>query len=417
MEVEQVVVIVGAGPSGLAMAASLSVESIPYIILEREDCFGSLWKKSAYDRLHLHLPKQFCNLPHMPFPSSYPTYVPKNKLIEYLDDYASHFNINPRYHRSVEHATYDELNKKWIVKAKNVTTGDIEVYVGRFLVVASGETTDPFIPQVDGLDTFNGQIIHSTKYKNAKPYCDHNNNSKHVLVVGSGNSGMEIALDLANHGAKTSIVIRSPVHVLNREMVYLGLSIIKYFSLGFLDSLMAFLSKLYYGDLSKYGISRPEEGPFIMKLLYGKYPVVDVGTVKKIKAGEIQVLPAITSIRGNDVLFEDGHSHSFDSIIFCTGFKRSTNLWLKYVANPHVIRLESMDMIESGTNKITFYSFSLNEKVGDDYLLNEDGLPKPSFPNHWKGINGLYCVGLSRNGFHGAADDALNIANHIKSLL
>ncbi|KAB5561284.1 hypothetical protein DKX38_006241 [Salix brachista] len=215
------------------------------------------------------------------------------------------------YQRSVEFASFNEEAKKWNVKAKNVSSGEIEEYSARFLVVASGETSNPFIPELEGLNTFSGEFLHSTKFKYGKTYRD-----KNVLVVGSGNSGMEIALYLANHGARTSIAIRSPTHILSREMVYLGLTLMKYFSTGIVDKVMVMLSKLVYGDLSKHGIIRPAEGPFFMKVAYGKYPVFDVGTVKKIKSGEIQVLPALESIRGEEVVFENGKSHPFDAIFW-----------------------------------------------------------------------------------------------------
>ncbi|EXC34692.1 Flavin-containing monooxygenase YUCCA10 [Morus notabilis] len=387
---EETVIIVGAGPSGLAMAACLSRLSIPHIVLEREDCFASLWKKYSYDRVHFHLRKQFCELPHMPFPSDFPPYLPKKLFTQYLDDYVSCFNIAPMYRRDVESARYDDGLEKWVVKARVVygTTdsnidGDhheIEDYSGRFLVVASGETANPFVPEIKGLSGFCGDFLHSTKFK-----CGVEFKGKRVLVVGCGNSGMEISLDLANHGAKTSIIVRSPVHVLSRGMVYLALILLKRLPIGVVDSLMVMLSKLVYGDLKKYGLRRPtNEGPFLMKDKYGKYPVVDVGTCEKIKTGEIQVLSSeIESIKGNDVSLKNGKSHHFDAIVFCTGFKRSTHLWLK----------------------------------GDDYLLNDDGIPKPSYPNHWKGKGGLYCVGLSRQGFYGAKSDAENIANDIKSII
>lgn len=200
------VIIVGAGPSGLSVAACLTNKSIPYIILEREDCFASLWNKYAYDRLHLHLKKHLCQLPHKPFPSSFPSYISKDKFLQYLEDYVSHFKINPLYHRTVDVAEYDQDSQKWKVKAMNKVCGEIEEYDGRFLVVATGETSDPFIPEIEGLKSFTGKVIHSTEYKNGKEFKD-----EHVLVVGSGNSGMEIALDLINHGAKTSIVVRSQV--------------------------------------------------------------------------------------------------------------------------------------------------------------------------------------------------------------
>ncbi|KAL5561568.1 hypothetical protein UlMin_031315 [Ulmus minor] len=372
-------IIVGAGTSGLALAACLTRLSLPYIILEREDCHASLWQKYAYDRVHLHLAKQFCELPHMSFPPDFPNFVPKKLFIQYLDDYVSHFKINPLYHRTVEAASFDGISKKWKVAARNGVSGELEEYSGRFLVVATGETSNPFVPEIDGLDGFSGEALHSTRFRSGKEFAN-----KNVLVVGSGNSGMEIVLDLANYGAKTSIIVRSPVHFLSRRMVNLALILLKHLPLSLVDSLLIVLSKLVYGDLTKYGIKRPKEGPFFMKEEYGKYPVIDVGTYEKIKTGQIQVLTEeIESIKGNDVSLKSGKSYQYDTIIFCTGFKRSTSFWLK----------------------------------GDDYLLSEDGIPKPSYPNHWKGRNGLYCVGLSRKGFYGAKQDSQNIANDINSIL
>ncbi|XP_020212142.1 probable indole-3-pyruvate monooxygenase YUCCA10 [Cajanus cajan] len=375
---ESAVIIVGGGTSGIATAACLTKQSIPYILLEREDCFASLWQKYTYDRLHLHLRKQVCQLPHLPFPTTYPHYVPRKHFIDYLGNYVHHFDINPLYQRSVELAEYHSRGR-WRVRAKNRCSGEMEEYAARFLVVASGETAEPNVPPVEGLASFNGKVIHSTGYKNGKEFRD-----QHVLVVGSGNSGMEIALDLANFGAKPSIIVRSPVHFLSRDMMYYASLMLKYLSLSTVEKLLVFVSRIVYGDLSDYGIPFPTEGPFTMKMKYGKFPIIDLGTVKKIKSGEIQVLPAeIECIRGNEVLFRDGKSHTFDSIVFCTGFKRATQKWLK----------------------------------GGDDLLNEDGFPKPSYPNHWKGQNGLYCVGLSRRGFFGANMDAQNVANDIVSLI
>jgi len=128
-------IVVGAGPSGLSAAACFTKHSIPYIILEREDCFASLWKKYSYDRLHLHLKKHFCQLPHKPFPRSFPPYVPKNQFLQYLDDHVSHFAIAPLYRRTVELAQYDHARRCWKVEARNGDSGEVEKYCGRFLVV------------------------------------------------------------------------------------------------------------------------------------------------------------------------------------------------------------------------------------------------------------------------------------------
>lgn len=121
----------------------------------------------------------------------------------------SHFKISPIYRRTVDSGEYDELNKTWKIKARNLSSNEVEEYSGRFLVVATGETSDAFIPDVKGLSNFSGEVIHSTRYKNGEKYKD-----KKVLVVGAGNSGMEIAFDLSNYGAKTSIAVRSPVVLL-----------------------------------------------------------------------------------------------------------------------------------------------------------------------------------------------------------
>ncbi|KAJ8623132.1 hypothetical protein MRB53_031661 [Persea americana] len=369
------VVIVGAGPSGLATSACLNLHSIPNIVLEREDCSASLWKKKSYDRLKLHLPKQFCQLPHMPYPSTSPTYIPKDLFIQYLDNYESHFKVTPRYCRLVESATYD--GGSWRVVAKNTNSGEIEEYDASFLVVASGETCDAFVPQVPGLDGFKGSVMHSIDYKSGGEY-----DGKDVLVVGSGNSGMEIALDLSNHGARTSIVVRSPVHVLSRWMVSVGLQLLKLLPLHLVDSLLVMLSKFKYGNVAKYGITRPTEGPFYLKEKYGKYPVIEMGTMDKIKSGEIQVLPALTGLRGSELEFANGELHCFATIIFATGFKRATDCWLK----------------------------------DKDNILDKEGLPKPSYLTHWKGKRGLYCVGLARQGLYGLSMDAQCIADDIKKL-
>ncbi|KAJ0699260.1 putative indole-3-pyruvate monooxygenase [Helianthus annuus] len=376
---ETVVIIVGAGPSGLATAACLHKLSIPYIILEREDCIASLCNKKTYNRLHLHLVKSFCQLPHLPFPASFPTYAPIAQFLEYLDDYASCFKINPRFCNRVKFAKYEEDEEKWKVEAE-VDGGGVKRYEGRFLVVATGETSDVFIPEVDGLSDFKGEVIHSTEYKSGKGY-----ENKKVLVVGAGNSGMEIALDLSSYGAKTSIVVRSPIHILSRWSFNLGLKLQKIIPIHLVDSFLVLVNNIIFGDLTRYGIQRPQEGPIAGKVRHGKYPVVDMGTTEKIKSSEIRVLPALRSVNGGgyEVVFENGRFYQFDVILFATGFKRSTHLWLQ----------------------------------GGDCLLNNDGLPKPMYPNHWKGENGLYCVGLARRGLYGAGMDAQNIAQHIFKLI
>jgi indole-3-pyruvate monooxygenase len=201
---EEVVLIVGAGPSGLAVAASLAELSVSSLILERDDCIGPLWRKRSYDRVCLHLAKEYCSLPHLPHSKNTPTYIPKSDFISYLDSYAERFHLRIRFGRQVESAWYDQKSGRWILKARN---GDVlEGYVGRYLVVAAGENDEKVVPDVNGLESFKGPVIHSSEYRTGSAF-----KGKEVLVVGSGNSGMEIAFDLFEAGAKTSVVVRSPV--------------------------------------------------------------------------------------------------------------------------------------------------------------------------------------------------------------
>lgn len=203
------VIVVGAGPSGLATSGCLNRLNISNIVLEKEDCCGSLWKKRAYDRLKLHLAKQFCQLPHMPYPQGTPKYIPRKGFVQYLDNYVSNFGISPRYQRNVVSAFYDMKTEKWYVTAKNMESNNMqEVYSGKFLVVATGENSEGYIPQLSGFESFKGEFMHSSKYENGKAF-----SGKEVLVIGCGNSGMEIAYDLTNYNAKTSICVRNPVHI------------------------------------------------------------------------------------------------------------------------------------------------------------------------------------------------------------
>ena len=204
------VVIVGAGPSGIATSALLNSMSIPNIVFEREDCCASLWKKRCYDRLCLHLAKSFRSLPLMPHSFRTATFMSKDTFTDYVDKYVSRFNINPRYCHNVESAFYEEAAQKWKVEVKNTKATDKEVsrqvYYTDFLVIASGENSQIIIPKLPGLETFKGKVIHASDYKCGAIFKD-----KNVLVIGCGNSGMEISNDLAENGAQASIVVRSPV--------------------------------------------------------------------------------------------------------------------------------------------------------------------------------------------------------------
>ncbi|KAI4973634.1 hypothetical protein ZWY2020_041415 [Hordeum vulgare] len=368
------VFIIGAGPSGLATAACLSKHSIPYIIAEREDCIVSLWHKRTYDRLKLHIAKDFCELPHMAYPTDSPTYLPKDQFLRYMEDYVKHFNICPKFNALVESCMYDEVMKCWVITTHNKVDGSI-IYASKFLVVATGENSAGYVPEIVGLQSFRGEAIHSSSYKSGSNYV-----GKSVLVVGCGNSGFEISYDLAVHGANTSIIIRSPLHVMTKELIHLGMVLsMWHLPLKLVDFILMILAYSLFGDLSKYGIVRPDIGPLTLKAKTGRSAVIDTGTTELIKKGDIKVFGPISCIRGNLIEFADGNERYYDAIVFATGYKSTANMWLK----------------------------------NDKSMLNSDGIPKNDFPNHWKGANGLYCVGFGRRGLVGIAHDATIVASDI----
>ncbi|KAL6658090.1 hypothetical protein ACP70R_003676 [Stipagrostis hirtigluma subsp. patula] len=316
----------------------------------------------AYDRLKLHLAKEFCELPHLSYPEDAPTYIPKDQFVNYLDNYIDYFNIRPRYHISIESCMYDEVRKCWTTMARDMVTSMVLKYKAQFLVVASGENSAQNIPMIPGLNSFPGEVIHSSKYKSGATY-----SGKSVLVVGCGNSGMEIAYDLASHGANASIVVRSTCP--SKELIRLGMTLVQYLPVNIVDAFLVMTSNFIFGDLSRHGIVRPKIGPLLLKSNTGRSAVIDVGTVGLIKRGMIKVLGGISKVKGNTIEFE--------------GYKSTANNWLK----------------------------------NGDSMLNDDGLPNKRFPNHWKGANGLYCAGLARRGLAGIAMDAKNIADDILSTI
>ncbi|XP_009355894.2 probable indole-3-pyruvate monooxygenase YUCCA10 [Pyrus x bretschneideri] len=371
------VVIVGAGPSGIATSALLNSYSVPNLVFEREDCCASLWKKRSYDRLNLHLAKGYCSLPLMPHSFRTSTFMSKDDFIAYIDEYVSRFNVNPRYCRHVDSAVYDEDEEIWKVK---VTGPDqYEYYSSDFLVVATGENSQAIIPaDLPGLESFTGKVVHACDYKNGESFKD-----KQVLVIGCGNSGMEISNDLADNGAHASLVIRSQMHVLSKEMVAIGMLLLDYLPVKIVDKFVLFLAKFRYQDLSSYGIHHPDQGPFLFKALTGKTPVIDRGTINKIRSKQIKVFPGIVRINSNSVEFNNGARQSFDAILLATGYKSVAHKWLKDYK----------------------------------YLLNDDGKPKGNYPNHWKGEKGVYCVGLAGNGLPGIFKDSTAVAEDIYSLM
>ena len=305
------IVIIGAGPAGLAVAGRLRKNERNFEIIERSGHVGWSWH-CHYDRLHLHTVKQLSNLPHLPFPEDYPLYVPKDKLVQYFEQYANHFNIEPIFNTEVQKIV--KSGDQWQLEYNNGTT-----QLADQVIIATGVNRDPKVPQWKNQENFNGEITHTKLYKNPNPYL-----GKKVLVVGFGNTGAEIALDLAEAGIETFVSVRNPVAIVPRDVfgrpVQLTAKKLAKIPFGIGDWLGAQIRKVVIGNLSKYGLPMSKVAPVVQLRETGKTPVVDIGTADLIKKGKIKVLPDIDHFYDQGIKFSDGRSEDFDVVLLATGY-------------------------------------------------------------------------------------------------
>lgn len=314
-------VIVGGGPAGLAVAGRLARLGRPYVLLEQADRVGDAWHRH-YERLRLHTVHETSHLPHRRFPEGTPRYVARAAFVDYLEDYRRAMGIEPRLGEEVVRVGRDgdggadgSNGGRWRTES---ATG--AAFASEHVVVATGFNRVPNTPSWPGIDEFAGSVEHSRTYRSGEPWLD-----RDVLVVGMGNTGAEIALDLFEHGARPAISVRGPVNVVPRDV--LGrptqLSAIALARLPdrLGDALGLLLRKLTVGDLSPWGIEAPDVPPAAQIRLHGKTPVIDVGTLARIRDGSIAVRPAIERFTAEGVRFTDGRKDRYDHVVLATGYR------------------------------------------------------------------------------------------------
>ena len=307
------ILVVGAGPAGLAVSACLRDAGLSHTVVEREHDVASAWRRH-YARLHLHTIKKYSTLPGMPWPNGTPKYPTREMVVAYLTRYAAERAVTPAFGIEVKRITRDG-------DRFNIETSNGALHP-RFVVVATGYNGIPNQPAIPGLDTFTGRTTHSRNYADARPY-----SGLRTLVVGCGNSGAEIALDLAENGVNVSMVVRSPTHVVPRDLLgrpsQQTAVMLSRLPLGVRDAIVGSVLKLAVGDLSRWGIVRPNIGPQRMIEEHGRMPILDIGTIAMVKAGRIGVRPAVTSISERTVHFANDVKETYDAIIFATGYTPS----------------------------------------------------------------------------------------------
>jgi indole-3-pyruvate monooxygenase len=305
------VVVVGTGPAGLAVGACLRRSGVDFILLEKEQALAPSWR-GHYDRLHLHTDRSHSGLPYFPMPRSYPRYPSRAQVIEYLEAYAKAFSLAPRFGEEVVEARRGE--GVWELKTQGAH------YRARALVLATGYNAAPVRPTWPGMKGYQGVLLHSSEYRSGERF-----GGQDVLVVGFGNSGGEIAIDLFEHGARPSMVVRGSVNLLPREL--LGLPILTWaLALSKLpprvaDALSAPLLRMTFGDLSRLGLKKAPAGPLTELGTRKRVPLIDVGTVDLIRRKSIQLRPGIREFTPSGVRFEDGTEASYQAVVLATGYR------------------------------------------------------------------------------------------------
>src|SRR6202000_2380740 len=203
------VLMIGGGQSGLCIAARLKQLNVDTLIVDREARIGDNWRK-RYHALTLHNQVQVNHLPYMLFPPNWPTYIPKDKLANWFESYVDGLELNVWTGTEFDGGSYDQANGRWNVTLRR--DGETRVMHPRHIVLATGVSGIANIPDIPGLKNFTGQVVHSSRYDDGENW-----KGKRALVIGTGNSGHDIAQDLYASGANVPMVQRSSTLVVSIE--------------------------------------------------------------------------------------------------------------------------------------------------------------------------------------------------------
>lgn len=305
--------ILGAGPGGLAAAAALRERGIDSVVLEKADAVGASWR-SHYERLHLHTTRALSALPGLPIPRAYGRWVARADVVRYLEQYAAHHRIEVATGVQVHRLERGE-DERWVLHAnggRRLTSPAV--------IVATGINHTPHLPSWPGRDSFEGDLLHASAYRSAAPYAD-----KDVLVVGAGNTGAEIATDLAEGGAaRVRLAVRTPPHILRRSTLgwpsQRSAILCRRLPVRLVDRMAARVTRMSVPDLSGHGLPRPEAGLYT-RVRQGAIPVLDVGLVDAVRQRKVEPVAALTSFDGTKAVLADGETVAPEVVIAATGYR------------------------------------------------------------------------------------------------
>jgi putative flavoprotein involved in K+ transport len=306
-------IVIGAGPAGLATAATLKMAGVEAVVLDRADAVGSAWR-THYERLHLHTVRWLSNLPGYPIPRRSGRWVAREDVVSYLEDYARHHQLDVRLNTEVTRVERD--GEGWLVRTG---AGDFRA---PYVVLANGFNHAPRLPDWPGRDGFEGELLHAKSYRSAKAY-----SGRDVLVVGTGNTGAEIAVDLVEQGAaRVRVAVRTPPHIVPRAVMGLPGQLIgvmiRRLPTKVADVIIRGNQRVFIGDLADKGLPVPAEGVYTRMLRTGGVPILDIGFAQLVKRDRIEIVGAVEGFDGRDVLLAGGERIQPEVVIAATGYSR-----------------------------------------------------------------------------------------------
>ena len=309
MELEAIVV--GAGPAGLATSRELLRRGVSHRVLERGDRLGYSWA-NYYDSLVLHTGKHMSALPGLRFPASAPLYPAREEFLAYLDRYATKFQLP--IETGAEVARIERAPDRWIVQTRTGAS-----FAAKAVVIATGISANPVMPEIPGRERFRGCVRHSVEYQRPGD-C----RGRRVLVVGVGNSGAEISSELARAGAVVTIAVRSGAVIVPRDIAGIP---IQYISIlvGWLPRRAQRAAATLMGRAA--AAFRPKAAlPPPNPSLCVRVPIIGFHLTDALRTGTIRLKGGLDAFTSDGVKFSDGSTEAFDEVILATGFRAAVGM-------------------------------------------------------------------------------------------
>jgi len=307
---QHTVIVVGAGPAGLATASRLQRAGLRPVVLERADAIGASWR-GRYDRLRLNSPRWYSTLPGGRWRPGTAVFPSRDDVVDHLETYAADEDLDIRLGIRVD--SIDRDRDAWIVAT---CAGDLRA---RDVIVATGHSSVPHVPSWPGRDRFAGLLLHAADYRAPAPY-----RGRDVLVVGSGCTGAEIAHDLAEGGAaRVRLAVRTPPNIMLRAPIGAPLAAaLSRLPTPISDAVARFVRRRTIGDLSAYGLPVPAEGVFSrLHRLHVAPMIVDPEVLDAIRSGRIEIVAGVAALNDTGAVLADGERIAPDTVIAATGYR------------------------------------------------------------------------------------------------